>query len=123
MGPLAPTCFPDPGRCVVGGFLGRFRIRPALAIMPIGLAKGATMEPNWLNLVASSIAVRIGPQIDLFHPSRSMTWQIELAVRPNPKFVPRGRRSSGGDQDPATATTVPPSNQPRPNTSHRVTLP
>jgi hypothetical protein len=72
----------------------RFRVRPALVIMPIGLAKGATMEPNWGNLVLSSFAVRIGPQIDLFHPSRSMAWQIELAFRANPKFVPRGHRSS-----------------------------
>ena len=52
------------------------------------------MEANWGNLVLSSLAVRIGPQIDLFHPSRSMAWQVELVVRPNPKFVPRGRRSS-----------------------------
>jgi hypothetical protein len=72
----------------------RFRVRPALVIMPIGLAKGATMEPNWINLILASFAVRVGPQIDLFHPTRSMAWQVELAFRPNPKFVPRGHRSS-----------------------------
>lgn len=102
----------DPGR-----ERSRFRVRPALTIMPIGLAAGATMEPNWLNLVLSSIAVRVGPQIDLFHPTRGMAWQIELAVRPNPKFVPRGRRPPSRRQGPATATTAPPSSQPRPSTS------
>jgi len=52
------------------------------------------MEPNWINLVVSSVMLRVGPQLDLFHPSRSMAWQVELAIRPIPKFRPRGRRAS-----------------------------
>jgi hypothetical protein len=72
----------------------RWRVRPALTIMPFGLAMGAKLEPTWGNLVLSSFAVRIGPQIDLYHPSRSMAWQIEFAFRPNPKYVPRGHRKS-----------------------------
>jgi hypothetical protein len=72
----------------------RFRLRPALTLMPFGLLFGAKMEPNWINLVASSVMFRVGPQLDLFHPSRSMAWQIELAIRPIPKFRPRGRRAA-----------------------------
>jgi hypothetical protein len=56
------------------------------------------MEPNWINLVLSSVMFRVGPQVDLFHPSRSMAWQMELAIRPIPKFRPRGRRPSGEDE-------------------------
>lgn len=70
----------------------RFRLRPAITIMPIGLIAGATMEPKRKNLFWSSLAVRVGPQIDLFHPSRSMAWQIEIAVRPNSKYAPGGKR-------------------------------
>jgi hypothetical protein len=87
----------------------RFRLRPALSIMPLGLLFGAKMEPNWINLVLSSVAFRVGPQFDLFHPSRSMAWQMELAIRPIPKFRPRGRRASEGASRaaPATPTQVP----------------
>ncbi len=76
----------------------RFRLRPALTLMPLGLLFGAKMEPNWINLVVSSVMFRVGPQFDLFHPSRSMAWQMELSIRPIPKFRPRGRRAPESEE-------------------------
>lgn len=72
----------------------RWRVRPAVDIMPLGMALGAGLSPTRWHLVLSSVTVRIGPQIDLYHPLRSLPWQVELAVRPVPVFFPGGKRGS-----------------------------